>query len=235
MIFIMIHVLGAPVIFIRLSMYSGIAVPMWCIGLGIFIAAAVMRCVLAAVGLEQKSKEKKWPRALHWTARILGALLMVTAFFLPNRIGRHFEKDQFMYSAKRYVYIEGVKDGKDARLLPEELPENIRDYYFSTEPEMPMAQDYRPYACLIFYADQGQLRSFEARLFQMSGYEIAETKMPEEAGAVWKPEALPMHVFDKLLDGAGIGEDLSEAVIYVSSDGTGALLNERTGLIVIWQ
>ena len=45
----------------------------------------------------------------------------------------------------------GVKDGKDAGLLPEELPGDITDYYFSTMHGMPMAQDYRAYAYLIFH------------------------------------------------------------------------------------
>ncbi|HBB19949.1 MAG TPA: hypothetical protein DCZ62_05860 [Ruminococcus sp.] len=239
--FIMIHVLCSPIIFIRLYMYPGIAVPMWSIGVGIFILAAVTRYVLAAMGLEKQSLEKKWPKALYWSACILGILLMLTAFFLPAKIGRHFEKDQSMYTAKRYVYIEGVKDGKDAGLLPEELPGDITDYYFSTMSEMPMAQDYRPYAYLVFHGSEELLRSFETKFSQMSGYELAETKIPDEAGAVQKPESLPMHVFDKLLDEARINEDLSRAVIYLGNDGdrlnsaTGALLNYDTGLVVIWQ
>ena len=57
--FIMIHVLCSPIIFIRLYMYPGIAVPMWSIGVGIFILAAVVRYVLAAMGLEKQSLEKK--------------------------------------------------------------------------------------------------------------------------------------------------------------------------------
>ena len=107
--------------------------------------------------------------------------------------------------------------------------------------EMPMAQDYRPYAYLVFHGREELLRSLEAELSQKSGYEPAETKMPEEAGAVRKPESLPMHVFYKLLDEASINEDLSRAVIYLGNDGdrlnsaSGALLNYDTGLVVIWQ
>lgn len=67
--FIMIHVLCSPIIFIRLYMYPGIAVPMWSIGVGIFILAAVVRYVLAAMGLEQKSLEKSGLR--HCTGRLV--------------------------------------------------------------------------------------------------------------------------------------------------------------------
>lgn len=226
-------ILGLPLVLIRLSMYGGLTAPMWWTGLGIYVLSALL--------LYRRSLEKKWLKALHWSARILGVLLMLAAFYLPAEIGRHFERDPSMYSAKRYVYIEGVKDGKDAGLLPQELPGDITDYYFSTMSEMPMAQDYWPYAHLVFHGSEELLRSFEAKFSQMSGYELAETKMPEEAGAVQKPESLPMHVFDKLLDEASINEDLSRAVIYLGNDGdrlnsaSGALLNYDTGLVVIWQ
>ena len=226
-------ILGLPLVLIRLSMYGGLTAPMWWTGLGIYVLSALL--------LYRRSLEKKWLKALHWSARILGVLLMLAAFYLPANIGRHFERNPSMYSAKRYIYIEGVKDGRDAGLLPHELPENITDYYFSTMSEMPMAQDYRPYAYLVFHGREELLCSLEAELSQKSGYEPAETKMPEEAGAVRKPEALPMHVFDKLLESAGINEDLSRAVIYLGNDSdrlnsaSGALLSYDTGLVVIWQ
>ena len=226
-------ILGLPLVMISLSMYGGLASPMWWTGLGIFILAAIL--------LYRRSLEKKWLKALHWSARILGMILMLTAFFLPSKICRDFERKPSMYSAKRYVYIEGVKDGKDAGLLPEELPGDITDYYFSTMHEMPMAQDYRAYAYLVFHGDKELLRSFEAKLSRMSGYELAETKMPENPDPLSKPEALPKNVFEKMINDAEVQEDLSNALIYLGNDGgmwnhpTGALLNYQTGLIVIWQ
>ena len=75
----------------------------------------------------------------------------------------------------------------------------------------------------------------------MSGYELAETKMPENPDSLSKPEALPKNVFEKMINDAEVQEDLSNALIYLGNDGgmwnppTGALLNYQTGLIVIWQ
>lgn len=191
-------------------------------------------------------------KRLLWISRITGLFLMILAYCAPI-ICINFKTQSFMYPVKRFVYVYGVKPAaKD--ILPVFLSESPEDYYFRTEGSFP-AQDYRPYSYLIFHTSEQALAEYENKLSQNSEYtkkmiqpksdeeydELVKKYSEEDTYMAYCPEELPRHVYNWLVKGAGITENLNNAVIYGHNSNSdwnlysGALLNYETGLIVIWR
>ena len=168
-------------------------------------------------------------KRLLWISRITGLFLMILAYCAPI-ICINFKTQSFMYPVKRIVYVYGVKPAaKD--ILPVFLSESPEDYYFRTEGSFP-AQDYRPYSYLIFHTSEQALAEYQNAIY---------VNPKNDTYMAYWPEELPRHVYNWLVKGAGITENLNNAVIYGHNSNSdwnlysGALLNYETGLIVIWR
>ena len=82
-----------------------------------------------------------------------------------------------MYFLKREVFILGVRP-KAGDVLPKKLPKDISGYYFRTGMQFP-AQDYHPYADLIFRCDAEYMDELEEYVTK-NGLVLRERSMPFE-------------------------------------------------------
>ena len=87
-------------------------------------------------------------------SRCIAVFILVIVFGAPF-VGAGFRDNKAMYFLKREVFVYGVRTEAD-KVLPKKLPKDITDYYFRTGMQFP-AQDYRPYADLIFRCDEKYL------------------------------------------------------------------------------
>ncbi|MBQ3919096.1 MAG: hypothetical protein II695_05430 [Oscillospiraceae bacterium] len=203
--------------------------------------------LIGVIVLYRPSRRYRAAAAVLAVIRTAALIMMIGAYAFPV-ICSGFERNSGMYAAKRYVFINGVRETA-GDLLPESIPEDAADYYFRTERQL-LAQDYRPYAYLVMHTDRDFLMRYEADISQNERYERSVCDLEEEresrdgggqAGIDARPEKLPRHVYDRLYNDAMIRDDLDGSVIFCGDDAsawntyTGAMINYDTGLLVIWR
>ena len=92
-------------------------------------------------------------------------VLTIAVSLIPTAILMKFTDNKEMYSAKRLIFTKCVRydDGKETTLqrFPEQLPENIEDYFFHTDINK-IAPDYVDMAFLSFRTDRAAIEQFEA-------------------------------------------------------------------------
>lgn len=178
-----------------------------------------------------------------WVSRITFIVLLLILFLLPY-IGVHYEFDKRFYIPKKLIYTYGVYEpGSDiAKMLPEQLPDDCRDYKFKTQLGS-IAQDYHPSVYLMFYTDKATMEQYEKNFGALSNVtEVsAECEKREfyslDNTTFYYPKNFPNHAFSWLDDVHRKGfVDMPNAKLYIA--GTyytkGCLLDYDSGLVVYW-
>lgn len=103
-------------------------------------------------------------------------VLTIAVSLIPTAILTRFTDKAEMYSAKRLIFTKCVRygDGKETTLerFPEQLPENIEDYFFHTDINK-IAPDYVDMAFLSFRTDRAAIEQFEAEC-KKKGYKSTD-------------------------------------------------------------
>lgn len=103
-------------------------------------------------------------------------VLTIAVSLIPTAILTSFTDKKEMYSAKRQLFTKYVRydDGKETTLerFPEQLPENIEDYFFHTDINK-IAPDYVDMAFLSFRTDRAVIEQFEAEC-KKKGYKSTD-------------------------------------------------------------
>jgi hypothetical protein len=103
-------------------------------------------------------------------------VLTIAVSLIPTAILTRFTDKAEMYSAKRLIFTKCVRydDGKETTLerFPEQLPENIEDYFFHTDLGL-IAPDYVDMAFLSFRTDKAAIEQFEAEC-KKKGYKSTD-------------------------------------------------------------
>ena len=180
-----------------------------------------------------------------WVSRITFIVLLLILFLLPY-IGVHYEFDNRFYIPKKLIYTYGVYEpGSDiAKMLPEQLPDDCRDYKFKTQLGS-IAQDYHPSAYLMFHTNGETIAEYEEKFKSIHNCvksdvisDIPHRDKDNNVVVYSYPEKFPDHVFDWL--NYIHRQDLlnaNNAFIYTITDtyyGMGCLLDYDSGLIVYW-
>lgn len=103
-------------------------------------------------------------------------VLTIAVSLIPSAILMRFSDKKEMYSVKRRIFTNGVRyeGGREATLerFPEQLPENIEDYFFHTDINK-IAPDYVDMAFLSFRTDKAVIEQFEAEC-KKKGYKSTD-------------------------------------------------------------
>lgn len=103
-------------------------------------------------------------------------VLTIAVSLIPTAILIKFTDNKEMYSAKRQIFTKCIRydDGKETTLerFPEQLPENIEDYFFHTDINK-IAPDYVDMAFLSFRTDRAEIEQFEAEC-KKKGYKSTD-------------------------------------------------------------
>ena len=177
-------------------------------------------------------------------SRCIAVLMFVIVFGSPF-IGGGFTYTPSMYSMKRTVFVYGVRPSASA-VLPRKLPKNVSEYFFRTGLQVP-AQDYHPYADLVFRCDGNSLSEYGENA-EINGLEkhSPETTLKEYLGEddnIMNDEVQLSYLLAKYTD---VPKDLlyhlecedmlrfaENAEVYRSS-GAGCAFDRTTGYVIIW-
>ncbi len=103
-------------------------------------------------------------------------ILTIAASLIPSAILMNFSDKADMYSVKRQLFTNGVRyeGGRETTLerFPEQLPENIEDYFFHTDINK-IAPDFVDMAFLSFRTDRAAIEQFEAEC-KKKGYKSTD-------------------------------------------------------------
>lgn len=103
-------------------------------------------------------------------------VLTIAVSLIPTAILIKFTDNKEMYSAKRQLFTKCVRyeGGRETTLerFPEQLPENIEDYFFHTDINK-IAPDYVDMAFLSFRTDRAVIEQFEAEC-KKKGYKSTD-------------------------------------------------------------
>lgn len=103
-------------------------------------------------------------------------VLTIAVSLIPTAILIKFTDNKEMYSVKRQIFTNGVtyEGGRETTLerFPEQLPENIEDYFFHTDINK-IAPDYVDMAFLSFRTDRAVIEQFEAEC-KKKGYKSTD-------------------------------------------------------------
>ena len=103
-------------------------------------------------------------------------VLTIAVSLIPTAILIKFTDNKEMYSVKRQIFTNGVRyeGGRETTLerFPEQLPENIEDYFFHTDINK-IAPDYVDMAFLSFRTDRAAIEQFEAEC-KKNGYKSTD-------------------------------------------------------------
>lgn len=103
-------------------------------------------------------------------------VLTIAVSLIPTAILIKFTDNKEMYSVKRQIFTNGVRyeGGRETTLerFPEQLPENIEDYFFHTDINK-IAPDYVDMAFLSFRTDKAAIEQFEAEC-KKKGYKSTD-------------------------------------------------------------
>jgi hypothetical protein len=197
-------------------------------------------------GIYRKNGAMKVPVII---CRVL-AIVMVIVLFGSPIIGANFKDNKVMYPVKRAIFGYGVRAGDDwKKVLPDKLPAECDEYFFRTELCM-LAQDYHPYAYLVFRCDEKYFREyinnaedhgftkyenekpFEDFLFE-SGYAEEDLNDRCIADSVkGKYLNIPGHVLMWLSD-EQILELSTETEVYLLGS-FGCAFDKESGLMIFW-
>ena len=230
-----------------------VVIPLSIVTLGITLRAALPILLLGfaivplCCKLHEKTGKFRWLLAL---MRSIAIALLIITIIAPMICGG-FGRNPSFYSVKRLVFIEGVKGSDTVQtFLPEQLPQKHDDYWFRTS-GIVFAQDHRSYADLIIRTDTETLKAFEQKFSTIPDLVRAENhrytqeeldQMTETEKETWEMtqpyQNLPEMMYTVITKHGGSQDDLSEAVVFKNSNGSGtncgALINYQTGLLYIW-
>ncbi len=103
-------------------------------------------------------------------------VLTIAVSLIPTATLMKFSDNKEMYSVKRQIFTNGVRyeGGRETTLerFPEQLPENIEDYFFHTDINK-IAPDYVDMAFLSFRTDRAVIEQFEAEC-KKKGYKSTD-------------------------------------------------------------
>lgn len=187
-------------------------------------------------------------------------VLTIAVSLIPTAILIKFTDNKEMYSVKRQIFTNGVRyeGGKETTLerFPEQLPENIEDYFFHTDINK-IAPDYVDMAFLSFRTDKVAIEQFEAEC-KKKGYKSTdlnkefEKYVNEEKEKIkylddkesmfylkkdfYIKQGLTYDTF-KYLDAEIQAEILGNTVLYTceSEIPHGYAFNYDSGLVIIWE
>lgn len=196
---------------------------------------------IGAIILGKKAREKGVIHTVMNIIRTAGIALILSGIMLAV-ILLGFEKVPLLYPVKRYIFTNGVRNIED-ELLPRSMPPLTQKggYYFRTEGSFP-AQDYRPYAYLFIYTDEPALKNYEQMMSQNISYTKTDAVFVKNTDTyALCPDALPHHVYDRLLSSGIQTGALSDAVLWMGDDGSmwnsysGAMIDYKDDLLVVWR
>ncbi|MBR6581837.1 MAG: hypothetical protein IKK66_11130 [Ruminococcus sp.] len=187
-------------------------------------------------------------------------VLTIAVSLIPTAILMKFTDKKEMYSAKRQIFTNGVRyeGGRETTLerFPEQLPENIEDYFFHTDINK-IAPDYVDMAFLSFRTDRAAVEQFEAEC-KKKGYKSTdlnkafEKYVHEEKENIeylddkeiisylkqefYIDQGLTYDTFE-YLDAEIQAEILGNTVLYTceSEIPHGYAFNYDSGLVIIWE
>lgn len=187
-------------------------------------------------------------------------VLTIAVSLLPTTILISFTDKKEMYSVKRQLFTNGVRyeGGRETTLerFPEQLPENIEDYFFHTDINK-IVPDYVDMAFLSFRTDKAAIEQFEAEC-KKKGYKFTdlnkafEKYVHEEKENIeylddkemkfylkqefYIDQGLTYDVFE-YLDAEIQAEILGNTVLYTckSKIPHGCAFNYDSGLVVVWE
>ena len=196
-------------------------------------------------------------------SRVIGiGLLAVTLLAPPLCLG--FTHTPLLYPLKRLVYAKGVRSYPDIGafcenkcLLPEKLPAVHTDYCFITDHSLHGPDGPSPNACLFFHTDTETLKQYAAKLeaaqeIECRRNELTQKDLENQEYFTDETERLAFRyrqmfgisekITYRMLNKAGIKDDLSDAVYYdpvfpthyKTTFGSGVLINYETGLFLAW-
>ena len=187
-------------------------------------------------------------------------VLTIAVSLIPTATLMKFSDNKEMYSVKRQIFTNGVRyeGGRETTLerFPEQLPENIEDYFFHTDINK-IAPDYVDMAFLSFRTDRAAIEQFEAEC-KKKGYKSTDLNKAfekyvheekenieylddKEIMSYLKQEfyinqGLTYDTF-KYLDAEIQAEILGNTVLYTceSEIPHGYAFNYDSGLVIIWE
>lgn len=187
-------------------------------------------------------------------------VLTIAVSLIPTAILTSFTDKKEMYSVKRQIFTNGVRyeGGRETTLerFPEQLPENIEDYFFHTDINK-IAPDYVDMAFLSFRTDRAAIEQFEAEC-KKNGYKSTDLNKEFEKYVDKEKEnikylddkesmfylkkdfyikqGLTYDTFD-YLDEEIQAEILGNTVLYTceSEIPHGYAFNYDSGLVIIWE
>lgn len=187
-------------------------------------------------------------------------VLTIAVSLIPTAILIKFTDNKEMYSVKRQIFTNGVRyeGGRETTLerFPEQLPENIEDYFFHTDINK-IAPDYVDMAFLSFRTDKAAIEQFEAEC-KKNGYKSTDLNKEferyvdkekenieylddKEMISYLKQEfyikqGLTYDTF-KYLDAEIQAEILGNTVLYTCEGKVphGCAFNYDSGLVIIWE
>ncbi|WP_028520487.1 hypothetical protein [Ruminococcus flavefaciens] len=218
------------------------------------ITAILLLPFLAAnfflVILFRKNRKDGTFRAPLIIVRIITILFAVIIFAAPI-LGVSFKNNKLFYPVKRAIFGYGIRsDIEWKKILPKHLPDNCDEYFFRTEMSFP-AQDYHPYAYLIFRTDDQQIKeyiieaenkglehiknekTFSEHIFEnKTDIELYEQDIDYHVTVNSDYLSIPRHVFIWLSDEQKL-ELSTEAVVFVNGS-YGCAFDESSGLCLFW-
>ncbi len=187
-------------------------------------------------------------------------VLTIAVSLIPTAILIKFTDNKEMYSVKRQIFTNSVRyeGGRETTLerFPEQLPENIEDYFFHTDINK-IAPDYVDMAFLSFRTDRAAIEQFEAEC-KKNGYKSTDLNKEFEKYVDKEKEnikylddkesmfylkkdfyikqGLTYDTFD-YLDEEIQAEILGNTVLYTceSEIPHGYAFNYDSGLVIIWE
>lgn len=187
-------------------------------------------------------------------------VLTIVASLIPSAILMRFSDNKEMYSVKRQIFTNGVRyeGGREttSERFPEQLPENIEDYFFHTDINI-IAPDYVDMAFLSFRTDRAAIEQFEAEC-KKKGYKSTDLNKEFEKYVDKEKENIK-YLDDKeymaylkkdfyikqgltydtfeYLDAEIQAEILGNTVLYTceSEIPHGCAFNYDSGLVIIWE
>lgn len=187
-------------------------------------------------------------------------VLTIAVSLIPTAILMRFSDKREMYSVKRQIFTNGVRyeSGRETTLerFPEQLPENIEDYFFHTDINK-IAPDYVDMAFLSFRTDRAVIEQFEAEC-KKKGYkptdlnkEFEKYLHKEKENIEYLDDKESMFYLKKdfyikqgltydtfeYLDAEIQAEILGNTVLYTceSEIPHGYAFNYDSGLVIIWE
>ncbi|MCR5807440.1 MAG: hypothetical protein K6G68_10480 [Oscillospiraceae bacterium] len=157
------------------------------------------------------------------------AFLSIMLYYAPVVLLMGFKQTRPVYELKRWVYLNSNFSAPEefyGKFLPEKLPSECRDYFFSTQGSV-IAQDYHPSSVLMFHTDKAAIDSYAAYYMSLDNVQL---KIDEEA----QSDIEWMEGFTKMRKHFSYDVSSCELYYYKSRFPVVVLLVRQTGLVVIF-